>query len=637
MPVIQNLFRVRTAEQAQADTQFLTLFSGSVVKKLPKSDIWDRLIRIESAPGGGKTSLLRLFTPASLAMVYRDRETREIRELYRELTELGALVPGQGVAVPRRPESTVTMTTARSASMNCLGPRRRCGSCLCSMPAWTLLVLRAVLQLVGLRYPSDAARINFVRKQGGIPGPSVDDELSGAALFEQARETESRIAAAIGQLGASRQLRERTARLEITRVLTSHELRIDGKPVADRLLLMFDETHTLAESQRNALEEDLQSHDVGVARWMAMRLAALTPAEAMSQPSTEGREYKVVRLEDWRSSQAERWLGDIADKRAIRAVTTINAFGSLLADTLATPTEMETAHLAAKDEQDSAIALVESHAELFRDWIADAASETLGPLESAVRWSRLKILAERRLRRRQVEFDFASIPVTEIDDSTSLIEAAKLFVAERHSVPYYYGARKIVQLGSGNAQQLLEVAGDLFDAMLYTGILTERDRQQLSAGQQDRIVRAISRRTLDRLRRDLPAGNDVHALVSAAGQVATMESHRPTAPYAPGVTGFAISMTDREVLLRADDTADPTAARLRRALHSAVSHNILTPHLDRRAKGSSWMVFYLNRLLCPVFRLPLGLGGYREKSIAELKRWVQTGTPSSAQRVRLHD
>ena len=636
MPVIQNLFRVRTAEQAQADTQFLTLFSGSVVKKLPKSDIWDRLIRIESAPGGGKTSLLRLFTPASLAMVYRDRETREIRELYRELTELGALVPGQGVAVLgvlincHHDYSQISEHELPGAEkalwfMSLLDARV------------TLLVLRAVLQLVGLRYPSDAARINFVRKQGGIPGPSVDDELSGAALFEQARETESRIAAAIGQLGASRQLRERTARLEITRVLTSHELRIDGKPVADRLLLMFDETHTLAESQRNALEEDLQSHDVGVARWMAMRLAALTPAEAMSQPSSEGREYKVVRLEDWRSSQAERWLGDIADKRAIRAVTTINAFGTLLADTLATPTEMETAHLAAKDEQDSAIALVESHAELFRDWIADAASETPGPLESAVRWSRLKILAERRLRRRQVEFDFASIPVTEIDDSTSLIEAAKLFLAERHSVPYYYGVRKIVQLGSGNAQQLLEVAGDLFDAMLYTGILTERDRQQLSAGQQDRIVRAISRRTLDRLRRDLPAGNDVHALVSAAGQVATMESHRPTAPYAPGVTGFAISMTDREVLLRADDTADPTAARLRRALHSAVSHNILTPHLDRRAKGSSWMVFYLNRLLCPVFRLPLGLGGYREKSIAELKRWVQTGTPSSAQRVRLHD
>ncbi len=321
----------------------------------------------------------------------------------------------------------------------------------------------------------------------------------------------------------------------------------------------------------------------------------------------------------------------------MRAVTTISAFGTLLADTLTTPAEIEAARLVAKDEQDSATALVESHAELFKDWIADAASQTPDPLEPAIRWSLFKILAERRLRRRQAEFDLASIPVTEFDNSASLIEAAKLFLSARHKLPYYYGARTIMQLGSGNAQQLLQVSGDLFDAMLYAGKLTDMGSQQLSAGQQDRIVRAISQRTLDRLRRDLPAGNDVHSLVSAAGQVATMESHRPTAPYAPGVTGFAISMRDRAALLGADNTADPAGARLRRALHSAISHNILTPHLDRQAKGESWMVFYLNRLLCPVFRLPLGLGGYREKSVAELKRWVQTGKPSSTQRVRLHD
>lgn len=636
MAVIQNLFRIRTAEQAQADTQFLTLFSGRVVKQLPEDDIWDRLIRIESAPGGGKTSLLRLFTPASLAMVYRDRDTREIRELYRELTDLGALVAEQGVAVLGVLVNCHHDYSQISEHEVPEGEKARWFMSLLDARV-TLLVLRAALQLAGLRYPGDVARVALVRKQGGTSGRSVDDELSGETLFQQARDTETRIASAISQLGVPRELHENTARLEITRLLTSHELRIDGKLIAGRVLLMFDETHTLALAQRSALQEDLQSHDVGVARWMAMRLTALTPAEAMSEPATDGREYKVVRLEDWRGSQAERWLTEIADKRAIRAVTTINSFGTLLADTLATPGEMETARTAAKDEQESAIALVESHVELFKNWMADAASAASDPLESATRWSRFKILAERRLRRRQAEFDFASIPVTEIDDSASLTEAARLFLSERHKLPYYYGSRKVVQLGYGNAQQLLQVCGDLFDLMLYTGVLTERDRQQLSASQQDRIIRAISQRTLDRLRRDLPAGNDVHALVSAAGQVAAMESHRPTAPYAPGVTGFAISMTDREVLLGADDAADPTTARLRRALYSAISHNVLTPHLDRRTKGSSWMVFYLNRLLCPVFRLPLGLGGYREKPLVELKRWVQTGTPSSARRVRLHD
>ena len=58
MAAIQNLFRIRIAEQAQPDDQFLALFSGKVVELLPESNLWDRLIKIESAPGGGKTSLL---------------------------------------------------------------------------------------------------------------------------------------------------------------------------------------------------------------------------------------------------------------------------------------------------------------------------------------------------------------------------------------------------------------------------------------------------------------------------------------------------------------------------------------------------------------------------------------------------
>ena len=145
----------------------------------------------------------------------------------------------------------------------------------------------------------------------------------------------------------------------------------------------------------------------------------------------------------------------------------------------------------------------------------------------------------------------------------------------------------------------------------------------------------MSRRLLNRVRHDLPSGHEVYALLSAAGKLANAESHRPTAPYAPGVTGFAISMKDRNELLGADDSVDLDAARTRRALHAAISHNLLTPHLDRRAKGGEWMVLYLNRLLCPVFNLPLGQGGFREQPLAELKFWLKTGQPSSLQQAKL--
>ena len=636
MAIIQNLFRIRISEQAQPDDQFLALFSGQVVELLPVSSLWDRLIKIESAPGGGKTSILRLFTPASLNRIYRVRNSPEVRELYRQLVALGAIDSETGVSTlgvlinchhdySQIDEHDLNESQKRAWFMSLLDARV------------TLLVLRAALQLTGLRYPRDVNRVSFVRMDNAMPGRSFDDELSGQLLFEESREVERRIAGAINRLGRSDHPEEGHVCLEIARLLTSHEMRVDDTPIANRVLLMFDEIHTLAGQQRNILEEDLTSHDVGIARWTAMRLTALTPTEAMSETSSDGREVMTVRLEDWSNPRADKWLIDIARKRAIRAVPTITSFETLLADDIISDKEYEAAIYAAREEQQSAFELAASHTELFSEWIARAEASNVdsAPLESAITWSRLKILIERRLRRRQAEFDFVSIPVERIDESASILEAAKLFVAERHGVPYYYGARKIAQLGSGNVNQFLQIAGELFEAIINSGILTDKASQELSAWQQDRIIRAISLRLLNRVRHDLPSGHEVHALLSAAGELANAESHRPTAPYAPGVTGFAISMEDREELLSTDEDVDSSTARVRRALHAAISHNLLTPHLDRRAKGGEWMVLYLNRLLCPVFSLPLGQGGYREQSLAELRVWLNTGRPSSLRQARL--
>ena len=636
MVTIQNLFRLRIAEQAQPDDQFLALFSSQVVELLPENSLWDRLIKIESAPGGGKTSLLRLFTPASLNRIYRARNNPERRELYRQLVALGAIRADTGVSTlgvlinchhdySQISDHDLNESQKRAWFMSLLDARA------------TLLVLRAALQLAGLRYPRDVNRVSFVRMDNAMPGRSFDDELSGQLLFEESRQVERRIAGAINRLGRTDHPEEGHVCLEIARLLTSHEMRVDDSPIANQVLLMFDEIHTLAEQQRTLLEEDLTSHDVGIARWTAMRLTALTPTEAMSETSSDGREVITVRLEDWSNPRADKWLIDIARKRAIRAVPTITSFETLLADDIISNKEYEAATTAAVEERQTAVRLAASHAELFSDWVdnAEAGSADRTPLESAIKWSRLNILIARRLRRLQTEFDFVSIPVDRIDESASILEAARLFVAERHDVPYYYGTRMVAQLGSGNVNQFLQIAGELFDAIINAGILTDKASQELSAWQQDRIVRAMSRRLLNRIRHDIPSGHEVHALLSAAGELANAESHRPTAPYAPGVTGFAISMEDREELLSADEEVDSGTARVRRALHSAISHNLLTPHLDRRAKGGDWMVLYLNRLLCPVFGLPLGQGGYREQSLAELRVWLNTGRPSSLRQARL--
>ena len=38
------------------------------------------------------------------------------------------------------------------------------------------------------------------------------------------------------------------------------------------------------------------------------------------------------------------------------------------------------------------------------------------------------------------------------------------------------------------------------------------------------------------------------------------------------------------------------------------------------------MVFYLNRLLCVQFGLPLGRGGWRHRPLEELNAWLEKGS-----------
>jgi hypothetical protein len=89
-------------------------------------------------------------------------------------------------------------------------------------------------------------------------------------------------------------------------------------------------------------------------------------------------------------------------------------------------------------------------------------------------------------------------------------------------------------------------------------------------------------------------------------------------------------MSDRERLL--DPTvreALPGASDLFEALTAAISRNVLSVELDYSVKNQRVMVIYLNRLFCPRFQLPLGRGGFRERKLEAMAKWM-TGVPASA-------
>ena len=116
---------------------------------------------------------------------------------------------------------------------------------------------------------------------------------------------------------------------------------------------------------------------------------------------------------------------------------------------------------------------------------------------------------------------------------------------------------------------------------------------QLTATQQDSLLRAVSRQRLSVLPKEVPYGGDVRRLVTAIGEFCQMETYRPNAPYAPGVTGVGISESDVTRLREAAESPNQTPLqRVSRVLASAIANNVLEVRPNVNVKGGLWTVFF---------------------------------------------
>jgi hypothetical protein len=203
--------------------------------------------------------------------------------------------------------------------------------------------------------------------------------------------------------------------------------------------------------------------------------------------------------------------------------------------------------------------------------------------------------------------------------------AADHFLRTEVRAPIYFGREALSAVSSSNVDQYLEVVGALFEE-ISAKIRFRRDQPvPLSAARQDAIVRAVAQERWEDIIRRLPRGIEARRLLEAIGEFCRQQTFRPSAPYAPGVTGIAITMADRKTLIDSREEEITHFLKLRDVMTSLVAHNLLVPRLDHRNNNREYVVFYLNRLLCVHFGLPLGYGGWRAQSLRDLLFWQESG------------
>jgi hypothetical protein len=631
MKETRNPFRLRRSESIDTDTDFLKLFEPGILEVLGDKGVPETVQSIRSAAGGGKTSLLRLFTPSVLHRLYARRGDEAVKELYGRLQALGAvdergprllgvmLLCGRNFAVLQ--DLPIEQAMKNRLFFGLLNARI------------LLAVLRSALAFRGLSYPGDLGRLALAPAQAVDLPVGLEAPCSGQALYDWARGVERTICAELDSFGplrpASPPGHDGLFSLAIIR---PEALRIDGEQVAERVVLMMDDIHMLTAQQRTSLVERVVEARSRTGIWIAERFEALSTQEMLASGSSEGRDHEAPIEVEWywrrRYEKFEKYVMRAADRRvAASTQTELDAFRPCLEESLCGP-EYDPVFERAASEVAARVRERVRRTGRFQEWV-EARERTEGtPQERAIAWRALAILIEREIGKPQKGLFDEGMPLGEDDlndkDDSRVNQAAELFLAREYDLPYYYGPERIARLASLNIEQFLGLAGAAFEEVIAAELI-RGGTQVLSARRQHALMKKAAQAFLNDIPNKVRHGRNLRVFLESVGRFSAWYTHdyKPTAPNDPGVGGTAIRMSEREILLdRQSLSKRPERARFADLLASALAHNYLVADLDYRCKGERWMVLNLNRLLCVHFDLPLGYGLYKERPLDELCRWV---------------
>lgn len=591
---------------------------------LSTEDLWDKAKVIRSAPGGGKTSLFRLFTARSILTVYSLRKREYCADLFQKLKTFGAVNDGGPAVLGVLLSCSHNYATLEDLDVD---PAKRRRLLLSLLNARIVLAaLQGILTLKGLKYPLDLEKIEIRPPKNVTSLPGLVVPCSGTELYKWAQSLEKAVCDALDSFAP---LSDSTLpghdSLAAAQLITADSIKHEGYSVVNRVLLMLDDVHQLTQVQRRFLLDYIINARLPVSIWIAERLEALDVDEILAPGALPGRDYDET-IEGYWSKHHKAFsqlVMNIADRRAEDAKDVeIGSFAGCLQDSLESREWQD--HFTKAGQQIIERTLERAKGkQRYSRWVANREEVNDTPRETALTWRSLEVLIEREERKAQKSFDFP-MKVEELQkrDDSDVRAAAELFLSKEFDIPYYFGIDQLANLSSSNIEQFLGFAGELFEQSASAYLL--KRPPDIAPGLQEQILKRLVKKNWEKLPEWAPQGHDVQRFIKSIGRFCQWATYQPNAPYSPGVTGVAVSMSDRTRLADTKVTQKiPELARLASVIRTCLAYNLMEVKLNYKCKGQNWMILYLNRMFCIHFGLPLQYGGWREKKLKDLVGWLQ--------------
>lgn len=628
-----NPFRGRMSERT-SDQEFVHLFSPKVIERLPE-DVFEGAVHIfRSPPGGGKTTLLRAFTPSALKAFWNSRRVVDMNEAYQKLLSREIV--------------------DELAGPQLIGVLLSCASGYADLPQGATIneegLFRALLdaRIVLRTIRCVEALANTEQDRGGEILLQYDDLAqdlksipTNVTLRELGRWAEGleRTVCAVLDSFENFPLRQipHHVRFEAVLWLQSVRFEVNGKALAPRRLLMIDDLHKLRRKQREWLIEELTDLRPAIPLWLAERSIAMGQ-ELLVQGARNDRDLREHRLDEFwggqQRSQFSSFAQNILQRRlAVQDRLPPGAFSQYLRDQIDSGEVQDRLKEGRERFQNYLNDMRDSPR--YASWIG-AAGEYLEVREVSALHELIVIraLIARDEARRQMSLELTPLPVEELDgrDSGALQAAAEVIAHEEFKIPYYFGIERICTLATNNVEELLAIAASLYDGLLAKQVL-RKPELLLYASEQERLVREVAGRKRDFIPKSHTEGTRAQRLLDAVGLYCRERTFLVNAPYAPGVTGVRLSQTELSLARSVHRSERDVRSVLMKVLAECVAENLLVTR-DSSASTSreGGCVFYLNRMLCAHFNLPVQFGGWQDVTVGTMVEWMEAGPRPSRDR-----
>ena len=631
MAIGTNPFYKRASEHTTTNQEFVHLFSPERLKCLTLDHFQPKIVSLRTPPGSGKTSLLRIFTPAPLKALISGRMQEDLRETYLILSELG-IVDTNG---PKWVGVSLSCASGYADLPPTLSPEMADGAFRALLNCRIIIrTLRAVMELLEKSDVQVLTHLQLSYIDTWTEDKDIPKSSTSIELYNWAAQTERKIYAELDSIGpTSPAQKEEHKTFEAVKWLSSVNFYYKDKKLGYKPILLLDDVHKLRSSQRNLLNDELMLMRAALPIWLAERTIALSPQELLSQGAKEGRDYLPLHFDRGHEKTGAKntrhfsdFVKSVVDRRLRGDTVVRGSFESCLAIDLGGPEYTERLNQIVTEIQ-SKLLNMQDDPTRYEEWIASVnAGDYITPLDRAIAWQEIEILIFRDQRKQQQTLDFGPLDTTELDNrnSSNVKAAAERFLTKNYRLPYYYGMSKLSALATNNIEEFLGMAAQLYDRL--SAKYTLRLATQISPEDQQRILKQHANKRLQSIRKSHTHGEHAHTLLFAIGEFCNERTMEPNAPYAPGVTGVAITRQDLISLRKAGGPRknDPFNL-LAHVITECIAENLLELRMDVKQGGHVWCVFYLNRLVAVNFDLPLQYGGWKPTSLKQLNKWMRFG------------